>query len=69
MRESFVVRISGWLLQFLHMPVVDTFNSFVFLQSIFWVGGLYIPAYFGGSLIKVWIEVVNLNMKALWIYL
>ena len=51
------------------MPIVDTFNSFVFLQSIFFVRGLSIPTYFGGSLIKAWIEVVNLNMKDLWIYL
>lgn len=67
-RGSSVVRVSGRL-QVLHMPLVDTFICFAFLQSVFWVGGLYIPAYFGGSLIKAWIEVVNLNMKALWIYL
>lgn len=57
------------LLQVLHMPVVGAFNICVFLQSIFWFGGLYIPAYFGDSLIKGWNGVGNFNMKALWMYL
>lgn len=64
-----IVRISGQFPLVLHMPVVGIFDIVGSVESIFWFGDLYIPAYFWGNFIEGCNEVGNLNIKALWMYL